>query len=59
MIIAVILITLAHGMAKKPLPDTTKYRRAFWLFVIALLMILVAVPWPFRDGIARPLFPGM
>jgi hypothetical protein len=59
MIIAIILITLGHGMAKKPLPDATKYKRAFWLFVIALLMLLVAVPWPFRDGIARPLFPGM
>ncbi len=59
MILAIIMITLGYGMAKKPVPDTVKFRRAFWFFVIALLMILVAVPWPFRAGISRPWFPGM
>ncbi len=59
MLIALILITLGAGMAKKPLPDTTKYKRAFWLFFVALLMILVAIPWPGRELIGRPLFPGM
>lgn len=59
MIIAIVLLTLGHGMAKKPVPDEVKYKRAFWFFVIALLMILVAVPWPFRTGIGRPWFPGM
>jgi hypothetical protein len=59
MILAIIMITLGHGMAKKPVQDIVKYKRAFWFFVIALLMILVAVPWPFRADIARPWFPGM
>lgn len=59
MILAIVMITLGYGMAKKPIPDTAKYKRAFWFFVIALLMILVAVPWPFRAGISRPWFPGM
>lgn len=58
MVLAVILITLGNGMAKKQVADQMKFRRAFWFFVIALLMILVAVPWPFRDVIGRPLFPG-
>lgn len=59
MILAIILITLGYGMAKKPLPDEVKYRRALWLFIVALLFILVAVPWPFRQEIGRPWFPGM
>jgi len=59
MILAIIMITLGYGMAKKQVPDEVKYKRAFWFFLIALLMILVAVPWPFREIIARPLFPGM
>ena len=59
MILAIVMITLGYGMAKKPVADIVKFRRAFWFFVIALLMILVAVPWPFRDIISRPWFPGM
>ncbi|MEP7372045.1 MAG: hypothetical protein ABI675_01575 [Chitinophagaceae bacterium] len=59
MILAIVMITLGNGMAKKAVPDIVKYKRAFWFFIIALLMILVAVPWPFRDVINRPWFPGM
>lgn len=59
MILAIIMITLGNGMAKKPVADIVKYKRAFWFFVIALLMIIVAVPWPFRDIIGRPWAPGM
>jgi hypothetical protein len=58
MIIAIVLITLGRGMAKKSVPDTTKYKKAFWYFFIALVLILAAVPWPFRE-VGRPLFPGM
>ena len=59
MILAIIMITLGYGMAKKKIPDEVKYRRALWLFIVALLFILVAVPWPFRQLIGRPWFPGM
>jgi hypothetical protein len=58
MILAIILITLGHGMAKKNVSDVEKYKKAFRYFVLALLLILVAVPWPFRE-IGRPWFPGM
>jgi hypothetical protein len=59
MILAIVMITLGYGMAKKPVADVLKFKRAFWFFIIALLMVLVAVPWPFRDQISRPWFPGM
>ena len=57
MIIAIVLITIAYGSAKKPIADEAKYKRAFWLFLVALLFILSAVPWPFRDVIGRSLLP--
>ncbi len=59
MILAIILITLGKGVAKKKLPDSTKHKRAAWLFTIALLIILATVPWPFREGIGRPFLPHM
>lgn len=59
MILAIILITLGHGMAKKPVSDETKYRKALWYFVLALVAILVATPWPFREFVGRPWGPGM
>lgn len=54
MLLAIVLITLARGRAKK-----LQFGAAKWLYLIAFLLILAAVPWPFREGIARPWFPGM
>jgi hypothetical protein len=59
MLIAIILITIGKGVAKKSFADRVKFRKAFWYFLIALALILVTVPWPFREGIGRPLIPGM
>ncbi len=57
MIIAIILITLGHGMAKKAVADEVKYKKAFYYFLIALIVILATVPWPFREIVGRPLVP--
>ena len=54
MLLAIVLITMARGRAKK-----LKYGPAMWMYVVALVLILAAVPWPFREAIARPWFPGM
>ncbi|MBS4065427.1 MAG: hypothetical protein KGZ74_12745 [Chitinophagaceae bacterium] len=54
MILAIVLITMARGRAKR-----LKFGPAQWMYIIALILILAAVPWPFREGIARPWFPGM
>lgn len=59
MLIAIILITIGRGVAKKNLPDNTKHKKSFWFFLVALFIILLTVPWPFREDIGRPLFPGM
>lgn len=61
MIIAIILITIAYGTRKKTiLSDQRKHKRALTFYIIALIILLVNMPWPFRtNGIARSLFPGM
>jgi hypothetical protein len=59
MLIAIVLITIGRGVSKKDLSDASKHKRSFWLYLIALIIILASVPWPGRIGIGRPLFPGM
>jgi hypothetical protein len=54
MILAIVLITVARGKAK-----LLNYRATAWLLVVALLLILAAVPWPFREVVGRPWFPAM
>jgi len=48
MLIAIVLITIGRGAAKKNIPDAAKFKRSFWLFLVALVIILVTVPWPWR-----------
>jgi hypothetical protein len=59
MILAIVFITLGHGMAKKQVADDVKYKKAFFFFLLALIFILAGVPWPFREIIGRPYFPGI
>lgn len=59
MVIAAILITIGRGASKKNIPDREKHTRSFWFFLIALVIILASIPWPGRQGVGRPLIPGM
>lgn len=52
MIIAVVLITVARRKAK-----ALNYKAVSWLLLIALLLILAAIPWPFREIVGRPWAP--
>ena len=55
MIIAIVLITIGHIRLKKGgKPNLTAT-----FYLIALLLILSAIPWPFRAGIGRPWLPGL
>ena len=51
MLLAIILITIARGKAK-----ALNYKAVSWLLFIALILILAAIPWPFREAISRPYF---
>lgn len=51
MLVAIVLITIARGVSKKNIPDAAKHKRTFWLVLVALVIILVTIPWPFRAAI--------
>lgn len=49
MIIAIALIHIGKSQGKKSLSDKAKHRRAFIFYLLALLIIIASVPWPFRE----------
>ncbi|MFM2439274.1 MAG: hypothetical protein RLZ16_271, partial [Bacteroidota bacterium] len=55
MILAIALITIGHIRYKK----SGKPNSALVFYIIALLLILLAMPWPFKAGVGRPWFPGL
>ncbi|MCB9283922.1 MAG: cytochrome B [Lewinellaceae bacterium] len=56
MLIAIVLITLGYLRAKRQTTDTARFKTQFYFFAIALLLILVAIPWPFREGLSGSWF---
>ena len=54
MVTAITLITKAHSLAKK----NAAHRRVVRLMLFALLIVLIAIPWPFY-GYGHGFFPGM
>ena len=60
MLLAIILIHLGYSYGKKSVPDSQKHRRVLLYFILALLILLISIPWPFRAvGAGRTWFPGM
>lgn len=48
MLVAVSVLTIGNIRAKKALTDKVKAKRIFFWFISALIIILAAIPWPFR-----------
>ncbi len=48
MLLAIALVTIGHSKSKKATEDTRKFRAIFIFYGLALLLVLVAIPWPFR-----------
>lgn len=48
MVIAIALITFGYIKAKRAVEEVKKYSISFWFNLIALLIILAFIPWPFR-----------
>jgi hypothetical protein len=54
MLIAIILIHIGKAQGKKLISDKAKHTRTLIFYTIALLIILVSIPWPFRQiGMGR------
>ena len=56
MIIAWILVHVGRSSVKRATTPAAKHKRTLLFFGIAIVLILAAIPWPFREAIARPLF---
>ncbi len=48
MVIALILVHIGRSSVKKANIDRKRHSRSFIFFGLALLLILAAIPWPFR-----------
>lgn len=49
MVIAIILITVGYSKGKRAANDMAKFRLAFWYFLVALIIMLAGIPWPWRE----------
>lgn len=58
MLIAIVLVQVGYSMAKRAKEDQARFKSTALYFTFALIAILVAIPWPFRDQIGRGLLPG-
>lgn len=59
MIVAIMLVHVGRTYTKKNIADSIKHKRVVLFYGLALLLILISIPWPFRENIGRALFPGM
>lgn len=58
MLIAIILITIGNARSKRAGTDSGKHKNIALFFLIALIIIFLAIPWPWST-IARGWVPGM
>jgi len=49
MLIAIILIHIGKAQGRRPIGDRAKHRRTMIFYLVALLIILASIPWPFRE----------
>ena len=57
MLIALVLVHIGYSATKKNVPDQKKFSKAFWCFLIAFIVILASIPWPFREALGRGWMP--
>ncbi|HEV2479493.1 MAG TPA: hypothetical protein VGS79_07505 [Puia sp.] len=54
MFVAVIVITIGSAKARRATTDPAKYRIMLAWFAAALLILFIAIPWPFSPLAGRP-----
>jgi len=54
MLIAIILITIGSAIAKRKTSDVEKFKTILIYYSISLLIIFIAIPWPFSPLAHRP-----
>ncbi|MEN2400017.1 hypothetical protein GKZ90_0009525 [Flavobacterium sp. MC2016-06] len=54
MLTAIVLITIGSALAKRKPADRDKFKTMLFWFSIALIIIFIAIPWPFSFLANRP-----
>lgn len=59
MLLALVLVHIGYAATKKTgVSDQKKFKKSFWMYLIALIVIFASIPWPFR-ALGRGWMPGM
>jgi hypothetical protein len=56
MLSSIIIITIGSALSKRKTTDQVKFKTMLVWFSIALLLIFIAIPWPFSPLANRPYF---
>lgn len=56
MLFSIILITIGSALTKRKETDKEKFKTMLIWFTIALIIIFIAIPWPFSPLANRPYF---
>ncbi len=56
MLLAIVLLTVGSSLTKRKLKDKEKFKTMLIWFSIAILIIFIAIPWPFSPIANRPYF---
>lgn len=54
--IAIALITIGYMQSKRAADSKTKFSKQFNFYLIALIVLLVSIPWPFRETLGGAWF---
>ncbi len=49
MVIALVIMTIFYSKNKKLLQHASNSRKLFFAYLVAFLIILISIPWPFRN----------
>lgn len=56
MLIAIVLVTIGHSKSKKATESAAKFKAIKLWYVLALILILAFIPWPFRTALGAGWF---
>jgi hypothetical protein len=56
MLLAIVAITIGHSKSKKGTDDASKFKAIKVWYVLALILVLAFIPWPFRTELGAGWF---
>lgn len=56
MLTAIVMITVGSALSKRRTTDREKFKTILFWFSVSLIIILIAIPWPFSPFANRPYF---